>query len=348
MSTGTVDEALDVLEGAGPEYAGGMANHGPMAAEALYVLGRGDVAPDWARGYRKRLQDAPTATGAIDRAEWREALGKNSDAGAWIAFFDRELSEAPWGEVVAEWVPALAPGIITAALHGVIRVAHAVRSLESGESPLRLKELAQGFGYWTARYQELQATPFGNGSLSPSEAVLALETLPQDQRITGGSITAGLMGLRNDASFPDTANLVATDADASEFISDLTRTFAGVYLANSNNWASVITFVHSVTGPSALRLLLPHVPKEEAPRVLRHGWHAAAGLYSAFATGGPVEAPDPYQDIDREDLIDRSIATADEHAIKFTEACLRENAIHSDPVYLAAAAHAAEFLRGDN
>ena len=38
----------------------------------------------------------------------------------------------------------------------------------------------------------------------------------------------------------------------------------------------------------------------------------------------------------------------DEHAIKFTEACLRENAIRPDPVYLAAAAHAAEFLRGDN
>ena len=153
------------------------------------------------------------------------------------------------------------------------------------------------------------------------------------------------MALRSDASFPDTANLVATDADASEFISDLTRTFAGVYLANSNSWPSVITFVHSVTGPSALRLLLPHVPKEEAPGVLRHGWHAAAGLYSAFATGGPVEAAD--EDIDREDLIDRSIATKDEHAIKFTEACLRENIVRPDPVYLAAAAHAAEFLRGD-
>ena len=85
---------------------------------------------------------------------------------------------------------------------------------------------------------------------------------------------------------------------------------------------------------------------EYAPGVLRHGWHAAAGLYSAFATGGPVEAG--AGEIDHEDLIDRSIATEDEHAIKFTEACLRENSIRPDPVYLAAAAHAAEFLRGDN
>ena len=344
--SGTIDEALEVLEGAGPEYAAGMANHGPMAAEALYVLGRGEAAPDWARGYRKRLQEAPAASGSIDRAEWRESLGKNSDVGAWVAFFDRELSEASWRDVVAEWVPALAPGLITAALHGVIRVAHAVRSLESGETPLKLQELGQGFGYWAARYQELQAAPVSDGLMSPSAAVLALETLPEDRRITGGSITAGLMSLQGDASFPDTANLVDADADASEFISELTSTFAGVYLANSHSFLTVITFVHSVTGPSALRLLLPHVPKEEAPGVLRHGWHAAAGLYSAFATGGPMEAA--AGEIDREDLIDRSIATKDEHAIKFTEACLRENAIRPDPVYLAAAAHAAEFLRGDN
>ena len=346
MSTGTIDEALEVLEGAGPEYAGGLANHGPMAAEALYALGRGDAAPDWARGYRKRLQEAPAASRTIERAEWRESLGKNYDVGAWIAFFDRELSEASWRDVVAEWVPALAPGLITAALHGVIRVAHAARSLESSESPLRLKELAQGFGYWAARYQELGSAPVDAGSLLPSQALGEIEKLPAEKRITGGSISAGLMALRGDETFPETANMVATNADASEFISDLTRTFAGVYLANSNDWSSVITFVHSVTGPSALRLLLPHLPAKEAPRVLRHGWHAAAGLYAAFATGGPAETADG--EIDREDLIDRSIATEDEHAIKFTEACLRENAIRPDPVDLAAAAHAADFLRGDH
>ena len=240
----------------------------------------------------------------------------------------------------------LAPGLITAALHGVIRVAHGVRSLESEETPLRVEELANGFGYWAARYQELASAPVEDGSLLPSEAVRAVEVLPQEKRISGGSIGAGVMALRGDETFPQTANMVDTDADASAFISDLTRTFAGVYLANSNDWLSVITFVHSVTGPSAVRLLLPHVPQDEKPRLLRHSWHASAGLYAAFATGTPVETADGA--VDREDLIDRSIATEDEHAIKFTEACLRENEISPDPVYLAAAAHAADFLRGDN
>ena len=36
-------------------------------------------------------------------------------------------------------------------------------------------------------------------------------------------------------------------------------------------------------------------------------------------------------------LIDRAVATQDEHAIKFTEACLREHAFNPKPLYLQAA-----------
>lgn len=37
---GEIDEALEMLEGSGPEYTGGLSNHGPMAAEALVALWR--------------------------------------------------------------------------------------------------------------------------------------------------------------------------------------------------------------------------------------------------------------------------------------------------------------------
>ncbi len=37
---------------------------------------------------------------------------------------------------------------------------------------------------------------------------------------------------------------------------------------------------------------------------------------------------------DRDDLVDRALATGDEHAIKFTEACLREYALNPKPLYL--------------
>ena len=35
-----LDEALERLARKGPEYGGGLSNHGPMAAEALVALGR--------------------------------------------------------------------------------------------------------------------------------------------------------------------------------------------------------------------------------------------------------------------------------------------------------------------
>jgi hypothetical protein len=67
--------------------------------------------------------------------------------GDWIAFFERRLGGQPWPGVVVEWVPLLSPGIIAAAFHGVIRTAHAVRSLETVETPARRRELAEGLGY---------------------------------------------------------------------------------------------------------------------------------------------------------------------------------------------------------
>jgi len=53
------DDALEILDGAGPEYAGGLSNHGPMAAEALFAMGRADAVVPWTEGYRRKLGDEP-------------------------------------------------------------------------------------------------------------------------------------------------------------------------------------------------------------------------------------------------------------------------------------------------
>lgn len=47
---------------------------------------------------------------------------------------------------------------------------------------------------------------------------------------------------------------------------------------------------------------------------------------------------------DADDLIDRAIAAQDEHAIKFTEACLREYHLKPHPIYLVAARNACDQL----
>ena len=58
MSAGYV-EALDRLKGTGPEFDSFLANHGPMAVEALDTMGQTDGLQTWVDQYRGRLADAP-------------------------------------------------------------------------------------------------------------------------------------------------------------------------------------------------------------------------------------------------------------------------------------------------
>lgn len=337
-----IDDALEILEDTGPEFAGGLANHGPMAAEALFAMCRPDVVVPWVEVYRRRLQERPVSSQPIARDEWREALGDGKRVADWTVFFERELAESPWRDVLNVWALRLAPGLVAAATHGVIRTGHAVRSLSRGETPRRLHELAEGLAYWAARYQVLPGTPSANGSLVPSEALAQVDIVPVEQQEARGLITVGLWQLKDFAPFVGTIDLVDTTGDPSQFISDLTETFAAVYLANADG-GRVIHFVHAVTGPSALRLLAPHLAPETTRSAMRYAWQAAAGLYAAFGRN-PAAAPAEPPAGDADDLIDRAIATGDEHAIKFTEACLREHALNPKPVYLIAAQDASTRL----
>jgi hypothetical protein len=242
--------------------------------------------------------------------------------------------------------------MIAAAFHGVIRAAHAARSLSAGETPARRRELGEGLAYWAANYHPLPEMRTGAGvgvsagvgaraGRRPSQALAGVLGVPAGDQVTRGNITERLSPVERFAPFASAADLVDTAGDASAFISDLTETFAGVFLASVPP-GSLITFVHGVTGPSAVRLLLPHLDPASRATALRYAWQGAAALYSGFSGKPPAgrggEVPK------RDDVIDRAIATGDEHAIKLTEACLREYAVNPKPVYLAAALHGVRLL----
>ncbi len=340
----TIDEALEMLARTGPEWGGGLSNHGPMGAEALVVLGRDDAVTGWVEQYKRRLGPAPEARDPIDPSAWREALGRIARVGDWAALFQRELSEGPWREVLDRWVRRLAPGIVAAGTHGVIRTAHAVRSLATEETPLRRRELAEGLAYWAARYQRLPGDPgAGVGGLRPSEAVRRLAPLGRPEPGERyGLITEWLGRLDGRAEFAGVIDLVDASKDPSAFLSDLTEAFAGVYLANAHT-GQLIGFIHAVTGPRAVRLLAPHLSPDTLELALRYAWQAAAGMYAVFGER-PDSGPPEERQTDVDDLIERAVATGDEHAIKFTEACLREHPLNPRPVYLAAAEHAVNAL----
>jgi Questin oxidase-like len=333
-----MEDALALLAATGPEYAGRLANHGPMAAEALVVLDRSDAVVPWVEKYRKRLREHPPGTKPIDPARWREALGKGDRVGDWIVFFRRELEKRPWKVVLSDWIARLSPGVVAAAFHGAIRTAHAVRSLEAVETAARRRELAEGLGYWAATYNALPETtpparpPAGR---RPSNAVAGIPILPPERRVSNGNITERLAPLDGFPPFASVADAVDPAGDPSAFLSDLTETFASVYLASVPP-GSVITFLHGVTGPAAVRTLLPYLPPDERARLLRYTWQASA----SFASSNGFKAVPSVSGEglpSRDELADRALATGDEHAIKFTDACFREHALNPRAVYIRAA-----------
>ncbi|MEU2619729.1 hypothetical protein ABZ642_16625 [Streptomyces sp. NPDC007157] len=159
--TDAMNGALERLSSVGYEHGRSFVNHAPMAAEALAHMGYADEVPGWVEGHLRShsFHDVPERRFTIDpadEADWRQALGDFGRVADWTALFERELAESQWTDVLARWWPRLLPGMSGVLTHGVIRTAHAVRAVVTAgpDHRMQLAELAQGLGYWAARYSE--------------------------------------------------------------------------------------------------------------------------------------------------------------------------------------------------
>jgi Questin oxidase-like len=344
-SYSSMNAALEILSAYGPDLRNGMTSHAPMAVEALCAMGRPEAAIPWLAKYSRGMLPRPAARERITQHEWRAALCRFDRTADWSAFFEEELCAGPWRAVLDRWVDRLAPGISASAAHGVIRVGHAVRSLAESESSLRLRELADGLGYWAANYQELPTTGRnGIRHMKPAEAIAQVVVMPPERRTFAGSIVSSLVGLNGFPEFAPAINLIDINGDAMALVGDLADVFARVYLANADDFLTSIVFVHAVTSVAALRNILPHVSDATARRAARFVWQAGCGLYATFGS-----RPTPPQEIEppsenAETLVDLAVEHGDEHVIKFTEACLAIHAAHPSVAFFPAARRAMDLL----
>ncbi|HVX19980.1 MAG TPA: hypothetical protein VHB02_01390 [Acidimicrobiales bacterium] len=358
LSDQVLDDALAALDGYGPEFGHGLANHGPMAAEALVALGRSEDVPAFVTAYRRRLRPAPPPGRALPPGEWEGALGRVDRWADWVALFDRELDAEPFDEVTARWVPRLAPGSMAAATHGLIRTAHAVRSLcRAGATPgsdrpaapsRRRDELARGLAYWAARYQEVPGPPLLVGRDGVEAALAGLPVLPEEaprewliaDRVRHLDMVA--------APFEQAVAALAPPDDPAAALAQLAAGGAVAYLANAED-GDAVALVHAVTAPMALDLLLPVVDGADRPTVFAYAWQAVAALHACFAPrrGAPPAVDDRGGDdepFDQAVLAAAAAASGDEHAIKLAEAAYRAYAATGHPALPAAAVDAASRL----
>ncbi|HEY8947484.1 MAG TPA: hypothetical protein VIM56_01225 [Rhizomicrobium sp.] len=335
-----MDTALRALRDYGPDLSNGFTNHAPMVTEALAAMGRADAVMPWLeQNWPLRSYLIPRTGAKREIADWRAALG-NDDAPSWSAYLAHEIWDSRWQDFVARWSGRLAPGIGCAAAHGVIRAGHAVRSLGEAETPERLRELADAFGYWAACYDTLPIAEYAGAPGCARDAIAQVPFSPGPARSERGSFSAGLHGLHDFADFAPVIGMLDVSGDPQETLSVLAETFVRVYLANAQDSYTVIAFIHGVTAIGALRTLAPYLDDDMTQAALRYAWQTSTALYSVYGTRKPdpgrISAPEesPFR------LIALAVDTADDHAIKFTEACLREYALNPNPVYLAAARHA--------
>ncbi|WP_218011085.1 questin oxidase family protein [Herbidospora mongoliensis] len=332
-----MDEALERLADTGPEFHGGLSNHGPMVAEALVRLGAPGVVPGWISAYLPQLEERPGTRERI--TDWRDALGDKRRVGDWTAYFTMALAGSSWRDVLARWWPRLAPGLAAGATHGVIRTAHAVRALADQESEPRRAELAHALAYWAAAYAELPDRPITAGVRTMEQAVAVLPILELAPR---GLIVDHLGNLKDLPEFVDAISALRPPSDVQADLAELSRVFSGVFLSQGRH--APIAFTHAVTMPVAVSSILGHLPQETWRPTYDRVWQMSAALYSGYAYQGVVE-PLPSADPPApEDLAGQAAETGEEHAIKLTEAVLRGHAATGDPLFLHTAARAIAVL----
>jgi hypothetical protein len=342
-----LDETLDAMAPMGPDLSNGFSNHAPMAIEAMCAMRRPDAVMPWFERYRVSFVPRRPRVARLTNDNWRAALADHRRTEDWFEFFRNEIEERPWPALLDTWAARLAPGLMASATHGVIRTGHATRAIALEDTPARRRELADGLAYWAAEYLPLPAERHRSARAMPSDAIARVQMIPPNLRSGNfGAFTDALAQLDSFEPFKHTLDAVDPAGDAGAFLSDLTATFARVFLANAHDTYTTVAFVHAVTGPSAIRLLLPYLRDTTVHEALAYAWQTAAAMYATFGTRADLARIDIDEEKvwDEDGLIERAIACGDEHAIKFTEVCLREHALNPEPAFFAAADHAIDML----
>ncbi len=335
MTSEILDEAYTRLQSTGPEFNDWLSNHGPMAAEALARHGHESEIPAWLDAYSRRLEARPRATWKID--DWRAALGDPRRLGDWLSFFDHELRNDSWTDVLEVWWPRLLPGIAAGATHGVIRVGHAVRVLrEQGPTSARIAELAQGLGYWAARWQLVPGAAAPAGTLRAESALASIPSIPHQ---TGG-IRDRLAQLEHVDGWQQAQRDLAASNDAEALLREVVVAAVRRYPAHAHGDA--VMLVHAATAPNAVLRVLPSLPSDQWAVSAAAAWSASASIYAAYS---PTDrAPTPPAPATAADAFDRAAQHGDEHVIKLADTALDTYAWTGDSHSLVAIEQAARLV----
>lgn len=309
-----------------PDYGNGMTSHVPMALHAMAELGASQA--DLHRLYEHnttQLRRLPAAPAPQLWPVWANHLGDLAAYQRFEAHFSASIAQLGPDAVLADAVPRLWSGFGAVALHGVIRLAHAVEVDHPGE-------LAAALAAWAAQYACLPKAQ--SGMRLPLESwVNKLLPLAQTWRSTAPLISLRMLEAAQTPAFA-ACRLDLSDVHRRRDLTPLARTCAALYAQTGN-----FTVLHLLTGTRALGILLPWAPKNwQDPvsaaltaAVLAAGLNTSQPINPASQTQSPPEPPTAppkapqilamFSQANKQAGQPDQRPPLDEHAIKLTHAC---------------------------
>ncbi len=330
------DEVLRALHAAGPTTVDGLTNHLPMAAEALAELGVPERVVAWVQAHQGDLIALPEAA-ALPDDERASALGDAEQSAAWIARYVADVEALGVQAVIDRDHAMLLPGWFGAGWHGALRVGHALRSLDRGDTADRRREVAHGLGYMAALFQELPGAPGASpeAGLDPVAALAGVPLVAAGERVTDGTILDRVAPTNDLAGLAESIERVDLDAvEVSAGLAELAAAAARMFLSDG---ADDVVLLHAVTGTSAARLWLPWLDAAAQRALLGFAFQSVAVARSA--TRGELGTPGEIasDSAARASVLEVAAQADDAHVIKLGEAALREHGVVARPELLEAA-----------
>lgn len=322
-------DRLDRLQNLPPEYADGLSSHLPMALHALWDLGADGATLDrFAARYAVRFEGR-TAAEAPPIADWRAARGDIAAFAGVRAQLAARLAQAGGAQVLREMLPDLWPGVSAAALHGLIRTAHALEAGHAGE-------LAAALAYWTVRWQPLPPTELQKAGDRPNNGPSVLTVEAWRTRLTAEALARRTSGrliidrMQEAAQSEAYRQLAGPQAPPAIDVPTLAAFAADLYARSGN-----FTVLHLLTGCRAAAVLLPlaDAPVQAAPHLLRA--FVAALLSCNLVLRDDAITPPPWAS-----LVATAQESDDDHLIKLVHAAWRWHGVDPSGPWQAAAARA--------
>lgn len=316
--------------------ANGTTNHCPMALVALSRMGASEVRlrnffQHWKQNFFHEANHL-----SLQRIEgtWHDYLGDVNAFHALQAYFRQEIERNGASAVMVNFCETIQFAPASGAFHAVIRLAYGLDVAHAGEIaaglaymvcthlPISLQEMDQE----TERGQlqeRMQVTTVAEGLTHLARRHM--------QPYPGRLITARLRAVVGDPDFSGDCPHLTYDEHV---LRDLADMAIRLYWQTRD-----FTVLHMVTGVSAARQIMAHLPVPLQRRLLTDLWHAYCAAY--VAAGAPqlshaslnVQA-DP-AGLNWQSGMDKAIQSENEHHIKMTYTCFLEYQVSRAPIYLA-------------